>query len=452
MRTNRAIGRLRFWLTVTVAAIVSSPLRAATLHVPANYATIQSGIDAAAFGDTVLVAPGTYSEVETRNLPPSRALWTACAFLKDGVVLKSEVGPTSTVIDMGGFQGPASAVINARLLPSTETVVDGFTITGAPYGGRGIYAFLSSITVRDCVIRDIDIGLSNGGGMLALGTHRVINCEFVNCHSDDTGGAIYHSDGHLDLIGCTIRECDSPAVCLSGGGGGVLESAYIEGCKFLDNHSSSGAGAVDCGGYFGGITVTDCYFRNNLNTGTGSGAVDIALSNRLIENSVFVSNGAMAGNGQGGAINVTGSGSCLVRGNTFFRNFKTQNSAAGAAAAFQSGVNGSFENNIIVESSGGGAVFKSINAIVSSACNVYWSNPSGSGMALSATDRVADPLFCDSEVEDLTLRVGSPCLAEDALGCGLIGAFEMGCGAISVEPMTWGRIKAAYRELKGGTR
>jgi hypothetical protein len=53
---------------------------------------------------------------------------------------------------------------------------------------------------------------------------------------------------------------------------------------------------------------------------------------------------------------------------------------------------------------------------------------------------------------DFRVMVGSPCLPDGSIGCGLIGAFGEGCGAISVDRASWGEIKAAYRGEEGGSR
>jgi hypothetical protein len=415
--------------------------------VPGEYPTIQAGLDASQFADTVLVAPGTYTYYEIRDLGTGFP-WTACVFLVDGVVLKSESGPEVTVIDMSQALGPQLNGINGMNAPSAGTVLDGFTLRGVPGLGRGVLLVSTGdVVIRDCILSDLDATVSNGGGVLALGSASIENCTFIRCHSNATGGAIYHSDGHLNLTACVIRECDSPAVRLDGVHG-PLESAYIADCTFIDNISNGGAGALSCGQYFGGVTVSRCYFRNNINYGTGGGALDFGAGNRLIENCVFVSNGALAGNGQGGAISVGGTGSCVIRGNTFFGNYKTTNSAAGGTADIDSDT--LFENNIIAGSGGGEAISLGISDELTSNCNVYWDNPEGIGVPLSPTDRDVDPLFCNPANENLTLRLDSPCLPEDPLGCGLIGAYGAGCSATSVEvPLkvsSWGAIKAGYRK------
>ena len=59
--------------------LVASSVEAATLEVPAQFATIQAAADAAADGDVVLVAPDTYFESVTlagKTLTLASHFWT----------------------------------------------------------------------------------------------------------------------------------------------------------------------------------------------------------------------------------------------------------------------------------------------------------------------------------------------------------------------------------------
>ena len=67
---------------------VPRPGAAATIRVPADQPTIQQAIDAAAAGDVVIVAPGTYAET--------------IDFKGKIITVTSEQGPGVTVIDAGG--------------------------------------------------------------------------------------------------------------------------------------------------------------------------------------------------------------------------------------------------------------------------------------------------------------------------------------------------------------
>jgi hypothetical protein len=403
---------------------------AATLHVPSQYPTIQAGIDAAVSGDIVLVAPGTYTDYETRNFE------TACVFLKDGVQVESEGGPSVTTIDLKEITGTANAII-AEFLPSEETSFGGFTIEGRD---RGLGAFIwlcGNVTIKECIFQNFDGGLLTGGAVVVVGNGSIIDCEFFNCRAL-AAGAVWFTDGHIDLIRCTFSQCYHAAVYGYESGGGAV-SATISDCAFIGNYSESGAACV-VGLATGQTLVTGCLFKGNVNTGTGPGGLGLGDGPKTVENCIFIENGAMGSNGQGGGMSGTGQ-PFVIRNNTFFGNYKTQNPAAGSAV--KATTFAFFENNIVVGSEGGAAIAASNG--ISTDCNVYWDNPVGIGIPLSPTDREVDPLFCDPGIYDLTLRTGSPCLPEDPLGCGPIGALDQGCGPISIEGKTWGAIKGLYR-------
>lgn len=55
------------------------------------------------------------------------------------------------------------------------------------------------------------------------------------------------------------------------------------------------------------------------------------------------------------------------------------------------------------------------------------------------------PRYCDPVGRDFTVASNSPLLPENN-ECGVtIGAFGVGCGAVSIEPRSWGSIKSRYR-------
>jgi hypothetical protein len=435
---------IQFAIVTTILAAL--PCAAVTLHVPSEYATIQAALDVSVAGDVVLVAPGTYTHSETR-IQTGGFPWTACAFMVDGVVLRSEGGPEVTTIDMLQALGPQPRVILARHQVSGQTAIEGFTITGAPVGGSGAYAsFSGRVTFRDCVFRDLDAGVSSGGGIAVTGELILERCAFVNCIADD-GGAIAHTGGRIEMYDCQIRACGNAAILLINDLVPPTESSYIEGCTF----ENCWGPALFIDAHHGGSIVRNCRFIGNVGAAaTGAMSIDgFSPTPKIVEGCLFSNNSAPGPNGRGGGLRV-GGGATRVLSNTFYGNTCTS-SVGGAAISFGGGSSGDLRNNLFASNPNtGGAVYAEGIPLVSN-CNVFWQNAPGTYFTPSATDRIADPLLCDPEAGDFELMVGSPCLPPGSLGCGLIGAFGEGsCGVISVDASSWGEVKAAYRGEEGG--
>ncbi len=139
---KRTLGSLS--IAVLLVMILSGAVFAAILNVPASYPTIQAAIDAAAWGDTVLVAPGNY---------------LGSIKLKSGVNVQSVGGPAVTII-----QGNGSWLwyrwITYTVLGADNSSISGFTISGSMYG---ILTVSHSLTITGNVLTgNSTAGVSNG--------------------------------------------------------------------------------------------------------------------------------------------------------------------------------------------------------------------------------------------------------------------------------------------------
>jgi predicted outer membrane repeat protein len=191
----------------------------------------------------------------------------------------------------------------------SNTVLDGFTITGGNANGignnegAGMYNNRANLIIIDCVFRD-NSASDDGGGMLNRDSNiRLISCQFIrNAVKGDeplnNGGGVYDSrKTRAEFINClfsnNFAERLGGAVCEFGVG------ASFNICTFIQN--TAGAG----GGVYASATTSlvSCDFENNCAIQSGGG---LNTERRCAVNDCnFVNNSA---GGYGGGMCNTGSG------------------------------------------------------------------------------------------------------------------------------------------------
>ena len=250
---------------------------ATTLRVPETHSTIQSGIDAAAPGDTVLVAPGTYNGDGNRDLD----------FGGKDLTLRSSGGREITWIDCEGTDEDPHRGIHLHSGETTASVIEGFTITGGrlpqdfnPSRGGGVFLDHASATIVECTIRDCSAWL--GGGAATVGpvegdpvSLTMIGCDVVDCGdgSFTAGGAVYNN--HRTVFEAVDCRFERNRALGSGGALRFNTNCHLSAtrCSFSDNDLMGRGNTYGAGihAYLSSLDLNECTIQNNTASGTSIG-------------------------------------------------------------------------------------------------------------------------------------------------------------------------------------
>jgi hypothetical protein len=138
-------------------------------------AKFQDVIEKAAYGDTVLVAPGTYPSV----------------MLRPGIRLVSEKGPESTTL-----RGDRNFVVSAKDC-DTLNVVDGFTLDGVRACESIVLVEEGPLVVKNCVLKHGWSGVRVEHGTVRAEKLRVTDCQF----------GFYFNESKGDVLESDVRRC-----------------------------------------------------------------------------------------------------------------------------------------------------------------------------------------------------------------------------------------------------
>ncbi len=500
-------GILRNPLAATMFAtllLLASAARAATIHVPDDWDTIERAIEKASSGDMILIASGTYLEHDIA--------------LKSEVTVSSETGVASSVVVSASSEGRVFTASGV-----TAVVLQAMTISNgrSPEGG-GLLCEDSDIELREIVFRDNLARPGDGGGLCSIGSHvSLSNCVF---ESNEVG---YYGATQTTLY-------------YYGDGGGVacLDGSSLEanGVHFIDNYAWAHGAGLHVSGYDTDAVLVDCVFEGNIapkyeldpsgSGGHGGGASIEDGATVTIADSEFTQNTAYWGGGGiyashgadvtlegvtvteceteysgggllawvsaslnardvhfagnearvGGAVGLCSPGGVLELSECTFLSNRAEEAGGAVLAAYAANIavtarisDCTFAGNAAPEGSdvyfgfqtgsllancilafgeqGGAVICDPTTPAEIVHCYAFGNAVGDSLCGNYPGNEFANPLFCDWSLGDLTLCADSPCLPATNPWEESVGAHGKGCGPCNsvISQTSWGVIKAMYR-------
>jgi len=191
-------------LLLCLICLPVSPLFSATINIPSDYASIQAAIGAASNGDTLIVAPGIYSE----NIN----------FRGKAIIVKSSAGPAVTILDGRS----TDSVVRFGTKETSSSVLQGFTVQ------HGTASFNNSYL---------------GGGISISGASPTITGNIITLNQGSTGAGISIQNGAPLIQGNNITANSGEGIYVLAPSGSPVGPQIIGN---VISNNTSGYSAASC--------------------------------------------------------------------------------------------------------------------------------------------------------------------------------------------------------------
>ncbi len=319
---------------------------------------LQSAVDAAGPGDTVLATNGVYNAGGSGTIINNTYASNRVA-VTNGVLLRSVNGPevTTIVAFASWVMGQTNSMRGVYL--SGGSSLAGFTVTGGYCDSFG-----------------------SGGGILAYwpGGEKVTDCVISNNYANRYGGGVYQ---------CAVTDSRILSNVAQSQGGGASACTLLR-CVVADNMAMVGAGMDNC------KSVADCFILRNKaefprshGYNIGGGGSSSILSNCVVAFNRVKIEGSASGNCNGGGLSGGRAVNCTI----------VSNSCPGGLRG--GGVGGTSITNCIVYWNDAENISMLPASMAANTCTIP---------ALGTDCVTAPPLLADMASGDFRLTAGSPCI------------------------------------------
>jgi predicted outer membrane repeat protein len=427
---------------------------AITIYIPADYSTIQDGLDVSENGDEIIVSPGTY--IENINFAGKAVILGSLFYTtqdtsyisqtiidgnQDGSVVTFESGEDSTSVltgftitnGQGGgvypdYTGGGITCINYST-PSLDNVI--ILENSAEYAGGGIYCNYSSPGLENVTITGNTAEYENGGGIYCnYSGPSLVNVTITgNTAEYENGGGIccYQSSPSLDNVmitdnsaggfggGIYCNSISNPSldnVTITGNsaefGGGIYcnySSPGLSNVNIMENSVENAGGGIYCN--YSSLSLENVEITGNTTESANGGGIYCFQSSPSLDNVMITDNSA---GGFGGGIYCNSFSSPSLDNVTI-----TGNSAIGGGGIFCYDSSLSLENVIITDNTsgyqGGGIYFHSSspsldNVTITSNSAVFgggifcsFSNPNLANVTITANSaEFGGGIFCTGDL------------------------------------------------------
>jgi len=335
------------------------------IFVPDDYASIQSAINAAAAGDTVIVRPGIWRE----NID----------FLGKAITVTSDRGSDVTVIN--GLQ--SGSVVTFQNGENTDSILEGFMIfNGDADLGGGVLCQQASPTILNNHFTGNHA--INGAAIGCFDSFSVISDNTIESNQANRGAGIYCQKGAVlisnNLITSNTAEHSGGAISCH-----EAADATVTGNRIAANNAYRGAGIDSFRS--SPIVAGNMIFRNTASHRGGGMCCRESTAPALVNNTLFA-NTAL----EGGGLCVNNKCSVSVINTIFWNNTATEGVQIHIGNDYLP-----YQNSLTIKHS---LVEDRQNGIfIGHGCTVY----AGPGMIDS------DPHFVEPVIDDLHLAYTSPC-------------------------------------------